>query len=121
MVSTRAQIITRRTYNRPKNDEGTEFESWAETVSRVIDHQEWLWTRAVGGRELTDLEYAELYDLERLMLERKISVSGRTLWLGGTNVAKYREASQFNCSFTEVETVYDVVDVLWLLLQGKPN
>ena len=24
----------------------------------------------------------------------------------------------FNCSFTIVETVYDIVDVLWLLLQG---
>lgn len=118
MVSTRAQIITRRTYNRPLNDEGTVFETWKETVARVIDHQEWLWTRAVGGRELTDVEYAELYDLEQLMLERKVSMSGRTLWLGGTNVAKTREASQFNCSFTEVETVYDVVDVLWLLLQG---
>lgn len=118
MVSTRAQIITRRTYNRPKNEEGTEFESWAETVSRVIDHQEWLWMRAAGGRELTDLEYAELYDLERLMLDRKISMSGRTLWLGGTDVSKKREASQFNCSFTEIETIYDVVDGLWLLLQG---
>ena len=52
------------------------------------------------------------------MLERKMSVSGRTLWLGGTNVAKKREASQFNCSFTHVESVYDVVDILWLLLQG---
>lgn len=118
MVSTRAQIITRRTYNRPKNEAGTEFETWSETVNRVIEHQEWLWTRAVGGRELTHLEYAELYDLERLMLERKVSMSGRTLWLGGTSVARNREASQFNCSFTEVETAYDVVDVLWLLLQG---
>jgi ribonucleoside-triphosphate reductase len=118
MVSTRAQIITRRTYNRPLNAEGTEFETWAQTVSRVIDHQEWLWSRAVGGRELLDVEYAELYDLERLMLDRKISMSGRTLWLGGTQVAKTREASQFNCSFTEVETAYDVVDCLWLLLQG---
>jgi ribonucleoside-triphosphate reductase len=52
------------------------------------------------------------------MLERKISMSGRTLWLGGTSVARNREASQFNCSFTEVETAYDVVDCLWLLLQG---
>lgn len=121
MVSTRAQIITRRTYSRPLDEEGTEFESWAETVARVIEHQEWLWSRAVGGRELTDIEYAELYDLERLMLERKVSVSGRTLWLGGTPVSKLREASQFNCSFTEVETAYDVVDILWLLLQGKPN
>ena len=116
-VSTRAQVITRRTYNRPVSDDGKQFETWQETVARVIDHQEWLWQRAVG-RDLNDDEYAELYDLEQLMLDRKVSMSGRTLWLGGTNVAKTREASQFNCSFTEVETVYDVVDVLWLLLQG---
>jgi ribonucleoside-triphosphate reductase len=116
-VSTRAQVITRRTYNRPTSDDGKQFETWQETVARVIDHQEWLWQRA-AGRELTDLEYAELYDLEQLMLDRKVAMSGRTLWLGGTNVAKTREASQFNCSFTHVETVYDVVDCLWLLLQG---
>jgi ribonucleoside-triphosphate reductase len=116
-VSTRAQVITRRTYNRPTSDDGKQFETWQETVARVIDHQEWLWQRAVG-RDLNDIEYAELYDLEQLMIDRKVSMSGRTLWLGGTNVAKTREASQFNCSFTHVETIYDVVDVLWLLLQG---
>jgi len=115
--STRAQVITRRTYNRPTSDDGKEFETWQETVARVIDHQEWLWQRAVD-RDLTDEEYAELYDLEQLMLDRKVAMSGRTLWLGGTQVAKTREASQFNCSFTQVETIYDVVDVLWLLLQG---
>jgi ribonucleoside-triphosphate reductase len=116
-VSTRAQVITRRTYNRPTDDTGLNFETWQETVGRVIDHQAWLWERAVG-RELDDDEYAELYDLEQLMLDRKVLMSGRSLWLGGTDVAKTREASQFNCSFTCVETVYDVVDVLWLLLQG---
>ncbi len=115
--STRAQVITRRTYNRPTDDSGLNFETWQETVARVIDHQEWLWLRAKGD-ELNDHEYAELYDLEQLMLDRKVLTSGRTLWLGGTDVAKTREASQFNCSFTCVETVYDVVDVLWLLLQG---
>jgi len=116
-VSTRAQVITRRTYNRPTSDDGKQFETWQETVARVIDHQAWLWERAVG-RDLNDNEYAELYDLEQLMLDRKVAMSGRTLWLGGTDVAKTREASQFNCSFTQVETVYDVVDCLWLLLQG---
>jgi len=116
-VSTRAQVITRRTYNRPTSDDGKQFETWQETVARVIDHQEWLWQRA-AGRDLNDLEYGELYDLEQLMLDRKVLMSGRTLWLGGTNVARTREASQFNCSFTHVETIYDVVDVLWLLLQG---
>ena len=115
--STRAQVITRRTYNRPTDDTGLNFETWQETVGRVIDHQAWLWERAKGD-ELSDQEYAELYDLEQLMLDRKVLMSGRSLWLGGTDVAKTREASQFNCSFTCVETVYDVVDVLWLLLQG---
>ena len=116
-ISTRAQVITRRTYNRPTSDDGKQFETWQETVARVIDHQEWLWQRA-AKRDLTDVEYSELYDLEQLMLDRKVAMSGRTLWLGGTDVAKTREASQFNCSFTHVETVYDVVDCLWLLLQG---
>jgi adenosylcobalamin-dependent ribonucleoside-triphosphate reductase len=115
--STRAQVVTRRTYNRPLNDEGTVFETWEDTVERVIDHQAWLWKRAVD-RPLFDEEWAELYTLEQLMKERKVSTSGRTLWLGGTEVAKTREASQFNCASTGAETVYDSVDILWLLLQG---
>jgi ribonucleoside-triphosphate reductase len=71
-ASIRAQVITRRTYNRPLNDEGTVFETWAETVDRVIGHQQWLWERA-KGKELNDIEFAELYDLEQLMLDRKVS------------------------------------------------
>ena len=116
--SLRAQLITRRTYNRPLDDSGKNFETWEQTVDRVIKHQEWLWQRALGNLYLTTHETDELEELRQLMLERKVSMSGRTLWLGGTDVAKNREASQFNCSFTHVETVQDVVDVLWLLLQG---
>lgn len=115
--STRAQVITRRTYNRPKDTEGTTFETWEETVDRVIDHQMWLWQRAKGS-PLNDYEKAELREFRQLMLDRKVSVSGRTLWLGGTDISKTREASQFNCSFGRIETVHDVVDALWLLLQG---
>lgn len=115
--SLRAQVVTRRTYNRPLDEDGKVFETWEQTVDRVIGHQRWLWERALG-RELNVFETEELEELRQLMLDRKVLTSGRTLWLGGTDVAKRREASQFNCSFTHVETVYDVVDVLWLLLQG---
>ena len=115
--SFRAQLITRRTYNRPLDDEGNVFETWEQTVDRVIHHQEWLWERAKGSL-LNDAELRELGQLKQLMLDRKASVSGRTLWLGGTKVAKTREASQFNCAHTHIETVYDVVDMFWLLLQG---
>lgn len=113
--STRANVVTRRTYNRPKED-GT-FETWEETVDRVIEHQQWLWERAKANT-LDMSEIVELDKLRTLMLERKATVSGRTLWLGGTNVAKTREASQFNCSFGRIETVHDIVDAMWLLLQG---
>lgn len=115
--SLRAQLITRRTYNRPTDDSGKNFESWEQTVDRVIDHQAWLWERAAGGTVNVPF-WDELNELRTLMMERKVLMSGRTLWLGGTSVAKQREASQFNCSFTHVETVQDVVDCLWLLLQG---
>lgn len=134
--SIRAEIVTRRTYNRPKNKEGTKFETWEETIDRVIKHQRWLWERALTHKQLPDMplrdvtedmhewvfldseQEKELEELRSLLLSRKVAVSGRQLWLGGTDIAKRREASQFNCSFVSVETVYDVVDAFWLLLQG---
>ena len=115
--STRAEVIARRTYNRPKDDLGLFFETWEDTVNRVIRHQTWLWERAQGS-VLRPHQVAELAQLRELMIERKVLPSGRTLWLGGTEVAQTREASQFNCSFGRVETVHDVVDAFWLLLQG---
>ena len=115
--STRANVITRRTYNRPLNEEGTIFETWEQTVDRVIGHQQWLWERAKGSA-LVESELSELEELRGLMVNRQATVSGRTLWLGGTDVAKNREASQFNCSFGRSETVHDIVDQFWLLLQG---
>ena len=111
----RAKVVARRTYSRPKED-GT-FETWEEICDRVIRHQNWLWERA-KGLPLATSEISELEEFKQLMLDKKVTTSGRTLWLGGTEVAKTRESSQFNCSFTKVETVYDCVDVLWLLLQG---
>jgi len=116
-MKTRAEVVIRRTYARPTNPEETEFETWEQIAERVKGHQRWLWSRA-NGSDLNDKQEAELEEFKQLMIEKKVSVSGRTLWLGGTEVAQRREASQFNCSFTEVETVYDVVDVLWLLMQG---
>lgn len=124
--SLRADIIERRTYLRP-HDDGT-FETHEEGISRVIDHQRWLWERAKGGMKhvgdewnmvpLDLAEEAELSELKDLMIDRKVAASGRTRWLGGTQVARTREASQFNCSGQLVNTVHDLVDNFWLLLQG---
>ena len=70
MVSTRAEVITRRTYNRPLDND--KFETWAETISRVISHQRWLWIRA----KKHDLNYEESQELTELkkVTSRKKSI-----------------------------------------------
>lgn len=113
----RAVATSLRTYHRPIKEGDTLLESWDQVVDRVISHQRWLWERALG-RELRDHEDDELEELRKLVLNRYVMPAGRTLWLGGTDLSRRRESSMFNCSFTHVETVYDMVDVLWLLLQG---
>jgi ribonucleoside-triphosphate reductase (formate) len=113
----RAMATALRTYHRPIHEGETLLESWDQVVERVICHQRWLWERALG-RTLSDREDDELEELRHLILGRYVAPAGRTLWLGGTELSRTRESSMFNCSYTHVETVYDVVDVLWLLLQG---
>ena len=46
--SVRAQVITRRTYSRPLDDKDEVYETWEQTIDRVIEHQKWLWGRASG-------------------------------------------------------------------------
>lgn len=134
--SIRADIITRRTYSRPIVDGSEKFETWDDTCQRVIQHQAWLWERALTHKEypeiplhdlsdnmrewviLNEEQTNELHELYTLIHDRKIMPAGRTLWLGGTEVSRKRESSMFNCSHLNIETVYDFVDAFWLLLQG---
>jgi len=115
--SIRASIITRRTYCRPLDDEGTVFETWPQVIERVKSHQRWLWENAQGFN-LSPSQEDELTELSMLMLDRKVMPAGRTLWLGGTEIVKRRAASNYNCSFLKTKSVHDVVDAFWLLLQG---
>lgn len=116
-ISVRSSILTRRSYCRPLDEAGTRFETFGQVLDRVIAHQRWLWERA-QGEALSREQEAELAELRAAMDARRVSAAGRTLWLGGTELVKRREASSFNCSYVEVRTVHDVVDVFWNLLQG---
>lgn len=120
-MSARAQAIFARTYSRPQDDGSPE--TFEQVVERVIGHQRWLWGRALGfkagpGPRLGDAAEAELDMLKHLMLDLRALPAGRTLWLGGTEISRTREVSQFNCSGSLVKTVYDLVDLFWLLLNG---
>jgi ribonucleoside-triphosphate reductase len=116
-MSARAQAVFMRTYSRPLDESETRFETYPDMVERVLRHQRWLWERALG-RPLAEGQEAELDELGTLMLARQSVPSGRVMWLGGTEVAKERELCQFACAGLVVKTVYDMVDVLWLLLNG---
>lgn len=122
--SIRSQLVAKRTYNRPLDEHGTVFETWEQTVNRVIEHQRWLWERAKGHNtnedlvELTPAEEHELEELRELLLNYDVAVSGRTFWLGGTAISKEYEATQFNCAGVVNATVHDIVDSFHLLLLG---
>lgn len=116
-ATSQAMAIGLRSYHRPLREGETSLESWDQLVERVVDHQRWLWERALG-RSLNEREEDELEEMRYLILNRYIAATGRILWHGGTELSRTRESSMFNCSYTHVETVYDMVDVLWLLLQG---
>ena len=114
LPSARAEAVTRRTYNRPLDEDGTVLETWDQTVNRATRvHHQRLWESA-GGKP----DSAELDELYSLVHDRKALVSGRTLWLGGTDYSASRACSQFNCSYTRGQTVYELVDIFWLLLNG---
>jgi len=113
-VSARAEAITRRTYNRPLDESGNTLETWEQTVARATcTHHRRLWEGA-GGTPNEE----ELLELQQLVLDRKALVAGRTLWLGGTDYSMSRACSQFNCTYTRAQTVYQFVDAFWLLLNG---
>jgi ribonucleoside-triphosphate reductase len=113
-MSARAAAVFMRTYSRPLGDG---HETYEQTISRVIRHQRWLWERQLG-RVLNTVEDQELDELQAMFADRRAAPAGRTMWLGGTEIAYTRECSMFNCSGAVAKTVYDMVDMMWLLLNG---
>lgn len=112
--SPRALAVDYRTYRRPLDEDGSAFEDRASALHRATyAHHERLWEQAGGSPDRGEL--AELNDLADAGLSL---VAGRTLWLGGTEYAFSRACCNFNCSYLDVRTVYDVVDAAWLLLNG---
>jgi adenosylcobalamin-dependent ribonucleoside-triphosphate reductase len=113
----RAKVTALRTYHRPVKEGDALLENWEQVVERAIEHQRWLWERALG-RGLNEREEDELEELRGMVIGRYIAPAGRTLWLGCTELSRTRESCMFDCAFTHIETVYDLVDCFWLLLQG---
>jgi len=79
LQSERSKAISLRTYHRPVD---SRLEQWSEVVDRVVSHTVKLAKNA--GVVLSDDEVMEITGLFR---ERKALPAGRTLWLGGAELA----------------------------------
>ena len=110
-----------RTYARFLPQEGRR-ESWKETVARAVEYNIGL---DIKHRENAGLplplmwlqqEARELFDN---IFNLRQFPSGRTLWVGGTAVSENYPMSNFNCSFTNIESWDDLSELFYLLMLGS--
>jgi len=110
--SPRSLATNLRTYSREKPDGRLETVEECNWRSQYLHHQQ------LGERIGKTVSEAELTSLADLGARRLSWVAGRTRFLGGTSYGMSRAASQFNCAFLRIASVFDVVDAAWLLLNG---
>lgn len=84
-------------------------EYWWETCKRAVEYN----CNLVKGVQKKEAE--ELFDS---MFNLKMFLSGRTLWVGGTESSKKYPSSNFNCSYTNIEKIDDICEVFYLLMLG---
>lgn len=115
------EFVYLRTYSRYLEDKKRR-ENWYETVLRTTIYNIELGTEYKLKHNLpvdwsketeeAQLLYDNLYHLRTF-------TSGRTLYMGGTEVVKQYPLSNYNCAFTNIENMKDLVDVFYLLMLGS--
>lgn len=84
-------------------------EYWYETCKRAVEYN----CNLVEGVDIDEAE--RLFDA---MFNLKMFLSGRTLWVGGTESSKKYPSSNFNCAYTNIESINDICEVFYLLMLG---
>lgn len=97
-----------RTYSRWLKEEKRR-EHWWETVRRAVEYN----CSLVGT---TRSEAEELF--ENIFNLRQF-LSGRTFWVGNTDVAKHYPMANYNCSFQIVDSIDSFRDIFYLLMIGS--
>ncbi len=115
------EFVYLRTYSRYLEDRKRR-ETWYETVLRTVrynvglgvDHKE---KHGIAVNLEEEKKEAKLFFEELFHL--RTFPSGRTLYMGGTEIVKNYPLSNYNCSFTNIEKMSDLVDVFYLLMVGS--
>lgn len=97
-----------RTYSRYIIEEKRR-ERWYETVARAIDYN-----CSLGSCSKKEAE--ELFDA---MFHLKGFLSGRTIWIGGTEVAINSPQSNYNCAFDTINDYECFFELFYLLMIGS--
>lgn len=111
-----------RTYSRFVEDLA-ERESWKATVKRASEYNVTLAEKHLNKLNIpVDQKWHndELELLFRNQFNLNQALSGRTLWVGGTenSVAEKFPLANFNCSYTNIEEWEDLAELFYLLLVG---
>lgn len=115
------EFVYLRTYSRYLEDKKRR-EIWPETVLRTTEYnvrlgishkeQRGIPVDPAEARKEAEMLYDNLYHLRTFP-------SGRTLYMGGTEIVDHYPLSNYNCSFTNIECMRDLVDVFYLLMVGS--
>ena len=97
-----------RTYSRWSQEEQRR-EYWWESVRRAVEY----------NCSLVPTAKAEAEQLYSNIFELKQFLSGRTFWVGSTEVSKYYPMANFNCAFQVIDSFSAFRDVFYLLMVGS--
>jgi ribonucleoside-diphosphate reductase alpha chain/ribonucleoside-triphosphate reductase len=106
------EFVYYRTYSRWL-PEKKRREKWQETVRRAVEYNIGLDT-STPLEELKE-EAEELYDN---IFNLRQTVAGRTLWVGGTEVADKFPLANFNCAFLVLDDWKDFGELFYNLMVG---
>lgn len=115
------EFVYLRTYSRYLEDKKRR-ETWFETVKRTTEYNINLGIRykeKMGLPVNMEDEAREAGLLFDRLFNLKTFTSGRTLYMGGSEVVEMYPLSNFNCAFTNIGQFSDLVDVFYLLMVGS--
>lgn len=101
------KFVYLRTYSRWLPEEQRR-ETWKETVQRAVEYN---CSLANTSKEEAEKLFDNIFNLRQC-------VSGRTLWVGGTEVAEKYPLANFNCSFLIMDSIEAIRDLFYLLMVG---
>lgn len=97
-----------RTYSRWVPEE-MRREYWWETVRRSVEYN---CSLVPTSREEAEKLYKNVFELKQFL-------SGRTFWVGSTDVSKFYPMSNYNCSFQVIDSFSAFRDIFYLLMVGS--